>query len=505
MNKFRELAENTSGIRNRLFSQTIAIALAFSLFGIFVNNASTEKLFINKTKNDMIEIAENIKSYDLFGTDYYKDISELESKTNAYIEIYSLLTDTTIYATRNNEYLYGSQFDSADTKDKLLKTLEPPDPEDINEEDGSFFDIKQEIKGTAKYIVYNSFAGSFFAFRIYESLDVVEGTASVVVDLINILFAAIFVLVTSILIIYENLYIKPILTVNQVTKKMAQLDFSERCPKSTLKEINELGKSINHLSSALDMSLVDLREKNKQLQLDIYNEQQLDKAKNEFISNASHELKTPISIIQGYAEGLKIGINDGDDVDEYCDIIMEEAQKMNALVIKLLEICQYESGAHKLRKENFNILYVTESLLNPRIKLLKEEGITLCININPEYEAYADISSIDTIINNYVSNAVSHTVGEKLILICCKDIGDKYRFSVFNSGKNIADEDIGRIWDSFYRADKAHSRASGRFGLGLSFVKSIQELHDNDYGVFNRPNGVEFWIDIDKAKQITDN
>ncbi len=503
MNKLKEFAVNTSGIRNRLFSQTIAIALAFSLFGIFINNASTEKLFINRTKDEMLEIAERIQSYDLFSTDYYGDISELESVTNAYIEIYSLLTDTTIYSTRNNEYLYGGQFEHNDTKDKLLKTLEPPKLDEISD-DGSFFDIKQEIKGTAKYIVYNSFAGDYFAFRIYESLDVVEGTAKVVVDFINILCAAIFVLITSVLIIYENLFIKPILTVNQVTKKMAQLDFSERCPKSTLSEINELGRNINHLSSALDMSLVDLREKNKQLQLDIYNEQQLDKAKTEFISNASHELKTPISIIQGYAEGLKLGINDGDDVDEYCDIIMEEAQKMNVLVIKLLEICQYESGAHKLRKESFNILYVTESLLNPRIKLLKEDGITLCININPEYKAYADISSIDTIINNYVSNAVSHVGGLKLILVNCKDMGDKYRFSVYNSGKNIADEDIGKIWDSFYRADKAHSRASGRFGLGLSFVKSIQELHNNDYGVFNRPDGVEFWIDIDKAKPKVD-
>ena len=248
------------------------------------------------------------------------------------------------------------------------------------------------------------------------------------------------------------------------------------------------------------MALVDLREKNKQLQLDIYNEQQLDKAKNEFISNASHELKTPISIIQGYAEGLKLGITDGDDVGEYCDIIMEESQKMNALVLKLLEICQYESGAHKLRKENFNILYTAESLLKPRIKLLKEDGITLCININSAYNGYADVSSIDTIINNYVSNAVSHSDGKKLILVCCKDMGEKYRFSVYNSGKNIADEDIGRIWDSFYRADKSHSRAQGRFGLGLSFVKSIQELHKNDYGVINRPDGVEFWIDINKAK-----
>lgn len=500
MSKLKELAEKPSGIRKRLFLQTLVIALAFSVFGITINSFSTEKLFIERTKSEMCDIADQIKTYDLFSTDYYKDISELESLTNAYIEIYSLITETTIYSTRSNNYLYGGQFNSGSMEEKLIRTLEKPDEND----DGSYFDIKQEIRGTAKYICYNGVVDKFFAVRIYESLDVVESTAKLAIDFINIICAAVFVAIILVPVVYEHLYIKPILTVNQVTKKMAQLDFSERCPKSTINEINELGKSINHLSSALDMSLVDLRKKNKQLQLDIYNEQQLDKAKNEFISNASHELKTPISIIQGYAEGLKVGITDGDDIEEYCDIIMEEAQKMNSLVLKLLEMCQYESGGHKMKKENFNISYATESLLNPRIKLLKEEGITLCLNINPEYNGYADISSIDTVINNYVSNAVSHVSGTMLILICCKDIGNKYRFSVYNSGKNISNDDIGRIWDSFYRADKAHSRAAGRFGLGLSFVKSIQELHGNDYGVINRPDGVEFWIDIDKARVLDD-
>lgn len=496
MSKFKKFAGNSTGIRNRLFTETIAITLIFTLLVLCFNSSFTEKIFINRTKKEMCSIAEKIKTYDLLSTSYYKDISELESLTNAYIEIYSLVTETIIYATKNNDYLYGGQLNTSDTKEKLLRTIKMPE---LNS-DGSFFDTKQEIKGTAKYIVYNSVIGDFFAVRIYESLDVVESTSKLARDFINIFCAALFIVITSLLIVYENLYTKPILTVNNVAKKMAQLDFTQRCPKSKIREINELGKSLNQLSSALDMSLVDLREKNKQLEMDIYKEQQIDKAKNEFISNASHELKTPISIIQGYAEGLKIGITDGEDAEEYCDIIMEEAQKMNALVINLLEICQYESGVHKFKKENFNILYVTESLLRPRIKLLKDDGITLCININAGYEGCADVSSIDTIINNYVSNAVSHASGKKLILICCKDIGDKFRFSVYNSGQNISDEDIDRIWDSFYRADKAHSRAEGRFGLGLSFVKSIQELHKNGYGVINRPDGVEFWIDIDKAK-----
>ena len=247
------------------------------------------------------------------------------------------------------------------------------------------------------------------------------------------------------------------------------------------------------------MSLTDLKEKNEQLVQDIQKEQQLDKIRNEFISNASHELKTPISIIQGYAEGLKIGIAEGENAEEYCDIIIEESEKMNTLVLKLLEISQYESGFYKLQKSRFNISYAVESLLKPRVKLLKEDGITLCLNINPDYIGYGDVSKIDTVINNYVSNAVSHVSGDKLIIVNCQPVGKKYRVSVFNSGDNIKNEDIDKIWMSFYRADKSHSRAAGRFGLGLSFVKSIQEMHSNDYGIINRENGVEFWFDISKA------
>lgn len=212
---------------------------------------------------------------------------------------------------------------------------------------------------------------------------------------------------------------------------------------------------------------------------------------------------TPISIIQGYAEGIKVGIADGGDgVDEYCNIIIEESEKMNNLVLKLLEISQYESGLYHIQKSHFNIANNIESFLKPRVKLLKEKNITLCFNLNSEYIGYADVSTMNTVLNNYVSNAISHVSENGLILVTCTPAGEKYRVSVFNTGENIKQDDILKIWDSFYRADKSHSRSAGRFGLGLSFVRSIQEMHGNDYGVINRDNGVEFWFDISKALDI---
>ncbi len=502
MNKFIKIITRPLGIRNRLLSMTVAITLFISFSGLFINHYWTESFFEDMAKDEMLSIADEIKTYDLMSKSFYQNIAQLEITTNAYIEIY-LLPDIIIYSTKSNNYLYDSDSDSASTpepKGKNLKILEQPE---INP-DGSFFDKKQEIRGTAKYIVYNSVINDDYAVKIYLSLDVIESNAMLFRTFIMILCVLVILILIAVHIVYENLVTKPLITINNSAKQLAALNFDVKCPTSSIVEMDELGKNINLLSTSLDMALFDLQEKNKQLELDIQKEQQLDKARTEFISNASHELKTPIAIIQGYAEGLKVGIADKDSADEYCDIIMEETQKMNTLVVRMLEICQYESGGYKLMSQSFNIYDEIYRYLRRRIKLLKEDGITLVININPEYRGYGDISKIETIINNYVSNAVSHVKNENLIVINCQPAGDKYRLSVFNTGSIIADEDIDNIWSSFYRADKAHSRATGRFGLGLSFVKSIQELHNNSYGVINRDNGVEFWFDISKAHNMTE-
>lgn len=498
MNKLLKLITTPLGIRNRLLSLTVAVTLLFSSVGLIINYAWTDSFFEQMAKEDMLEIADEIKTYDLMSKSFYQSIAQLEITTNAYIEIY-LLPHIIIYSTKSNNYLYDSPNGPPSTpepKEKTLRILQQPQ---INP-DGSFFDKKQEIRGTAKYLVYNAVINDDYAVKIYMSLDVIESNAKIFQNFVTIFCLAIFIVLTGILVVYENMVTKPLISINNSTKQLASLNFDVRCPDSSIIELNELGKNINLLSTTLDMALFDLQEKNKQLEQDIKKEQQLDKARTEFISNASHELKTPIAIIQGYAEGLKMGIANKENSEEYCDIIMEEAQKMNTLVIRMLEICQYESGGYKLSPTRFNINETVNGFLKRRIRLLKDDGITLVININPGYIGYGDVAKIDTIINNYVSNAVSHVKNENLIIVNCQPHGDKYRVSVFNTGDNISPEDMENIWSSFYRADKAHSRATGRFGLGLSFVRSIQELHKNDYGVINRENGVEFWFDISKAQ-----
>ena len=176
---------------------------------------------------------------------------------------------------------------------------------------------------------------------------------------------------------------------------------------------------------------------------------------------------------------------------------------MNDLTMKLLDITKYESGAYQLMYENFNLKQLIGEWFDRNSKILKDKGISTSNEINADYIARGDSFILSTVVNNYLSNAVSHVSGENIITASAEDFGDKYRVYIYNTGENIAERDIDKIWNSFYRADKSLSRSQGRFGLGLAIVAAIQKLHGHDYGVENMPDGVRFWFDVSKGENKT--
>ena len=306
----------------------------------------------------------------------------------------------------------------------------------------------------------------------------------------------------AILIFYLRRFSKPIDNMCEITGRMAELDFSKKCPPTKLTEMTQLSESINTLSDALDGALTDLNEKNAKLLKDIENERTIDNLRQTFISGISHELKTPIAIIQGYAEGAKMfyEAGNGKAASEYCDVISEETVRMNNMIMRLLEITKYSSGACEPVREDFCIRDMVENWYEKNSALFEEKGITAVNEIDPDFTGNGDSIILYSVINNYLSNAVSHTDGDRKIICRAEDCGENYRVYVFNTGSHIEEKHIDKIWDSFYRADKALSRSQGRFGLGLAIVASIQKLHNQRYGVQNVPGGVEFWFDIEKAE-----
>jgi signal transduction histidine kinase len=283
---------------------------------------------------------------------------------------------------------------------------------------------------------------------------------------------------------------------------MSNLDFSQKCEVDRNDEIGILSESINKLSASLDTALTELKTTNEQLVSDIEKGRKLEKMRQDFVSSASHELKTPIAIIRGYAEGLKMNVGDSDaSAKEYCDIIMNEADKMNELVLSLLEASLYSSGMKSINKEEFSLNELVSEYMKAVKPIFDEKGITGSFESeNENCIVFADRAQIERVLSNYISNACSHAKGEKKIVVYITATEEKYKVSVYNSGSFIEEKDKENIFNSFYRADKAHSRAEGRFGLGLSIVKSIMDMHSSECGFNNVDTGVEFWFELEKMK-----
>ena len=293
---------------------------------------------------------------------------------------------------------------------------------------------------------------------------------------------------------------RPIKQLSNIAERMSELDFDVKYDGKDKGEIGLLGNSMNNMSKKLEENISQLKAANLELQRDIDKKEKLEQMRTDFLSNVSHELKTPIALIQGYAEGLKEGITDDpESMDFYCSVIMDEAAKMNDMVKRLLTLNQIEFGEDELVMERFDINELVKSVAsaNELRASQKELKITYDIKDTPLY-VWADEYKVEEVITNYISNAINHCCNENIIKVAVGQIDkENVRVSVFNTGKNIPEEDIDHIWEKFYKVDKARTREYGGNGIGLSIVKAIVESMGKKCGVNNLPDGVEFWFDLD--------
>ena len=296
---------------------------------------------------------------------------------------------------------------------------------------------------------------------------------------------------------------RPIMELKKISEKMTKLDFETRYKSRGQNEIDLLGEHINELSGALEKTICELKTANNELKRDIEKKEQIDEMRKEFLSNVSHELKTPIALIQGYAEGLKEGISD-DDVENrnfYWDVIMDEAKKMNTLVKKLLDLNQLEFGNDVVTMERFDIVALVGNFITSADILIHQKDIELRHASREPIYVWADEFKTEEIVRNFFSNALNHVNGDNVIEIKYRLIedenADRVRVSVFNTGEPIPEDALPHIWEKFYKVDKARTREYGGSGVGLSIVKAIMESMNQQYGVINYTNGVEFWFELE--------
>lgn len=303
-------------------------------------------------------------------------------------------------------------------------------------------------------------------------------------------------------------FTNPILELNIIANKMSKLDFSKKYePTGSNDEIDELGKSINLMSQKLEGTIKQLRSSNIELERDIEEKSKIDEMRKTFISDVSHELKTPIALIQGYSEGLLENVNNDEESRKfYAEVILDETNKMDKLVKQLLELMKLEYGKREFNNKEFNIVELEKEVIRKTNVMIEEKQAEIKFDENEDIIVFADDFYIEQVLTNYLTNAIKNVkemYGEKYIKISNEINKEEQKvcIKVFNTGKQISEENLNRIWNRFYKADESRHREDSGTGIGLAFVKAIMSNYDNKYGVKNLENGVEFYFELDMRQK----
>lgn len=463
-----------------------------------VNNIFLEKFYVqNKTNaiNDAyVRINEVVSNGDITSEEFDLELRKTCDMYNIGILVIDAESNTIKSSGRDVERLMRRLYDNFFNPSPTIKYLE--------ENDKYYLATSMDKLTSTEYIEMWGVLDNGNMFLIRSPLESIRDSVSIsnrflaYVGLIGTIISAFLIWFVTARVT------KPIMELKDISEKMTQLDFETKYNSRSLNEIDLLGEHMNELSRTLEKTISELKTANNELKRDIEKKEQIDEMRKEFLSNVSHELKTPIALIQGYAEGLKEGINDDVESREfYCEVIMDEAGKMNVMVKKLLDLNQLEFGNDVVVMERFDIVAMIENFLASAEILIDPNGITLKHEAHAPIYVWADEFKTEEVVRNFFSNAMNHVEGDKLIEIKYNLIEEqdrnRVRVSVFNTGSPIPEESLPHIWEKFYKVDKARTREYGGSGVGLSIVKAIMESMNQRYGVINYTNGVEFWFELE--------
>ncbi len=373
-----------------------------------------------------------------------------------------------------------------------------PDPQILKQSEYYTMQKVMDSKTKTEYIEMLGWLDEGQVFYMRTPLENIRESAAIA-NRFLIYVGMVAIIISSIVIwIVSGKITGPVLELAHISERMTRLDFEAKYTGTSKNEIALLGDNINELSRTLEENIRELKTANNELQKDIEKKNRIDEMRKEFLSNVSHELKTPIALIQGYAEGLQEGINeDAESRKFYCDVIVDEASKMNQMVQRLMTLNQLEFGNDMVNMERFDIVTLICNYLQSASILVKQNDISLRMEQYEPIYVWADEFKTEEVFTNYFSNAVNHCTGEKIIDIRLKQWENKVRITVFNTGSPIPEDSIPRIWEKFYKVDKARTREYGGSGVGLSIVKAIMESMHQGYGVENYDNGVAFWFELE--------
>lgn len=466
------------------------------LLCLLANSTLLEKYYINNKKNVLIKSYASINAAssagDITSELYDIELQKIRDKYN--INVLVLDSDSKMVKTTMIDqefaikHLLNNIFYGVNKEDVLV------------DNEGYMIQIVTDGRTQTEYIEMWGMLDNGYFFILRSALESIQESVSISNRFMA--YVGFIAIIVSILLVIglANRITKPIMELAGISERMKHLDFNAKYTGNDRTEIAILGHNINEMSEALESTISELKTANNQLLKDIEKKDQIDEMRREFLSNVSHELKTPIALIQGYAEGLREGINDDEESREfYCDVIIDEAAKMNIMVRKLLTLNQLESGSEVVSMERFDITALIRNYISSSDILLKERDISVRME---DYEAiyvWGDEFKVEEVFMNYFTNAIHYAQGENIIDVKLRSVDRQVRISVFNTGAPIPQDSIEHIWEKFYKVDKARTREYGGSGIGLSIVKAIMESMNQKFGVVNYENGVEFWFMLDVA------
>ena len=501
MKKIREQIKDIKKKKKTKLFFTISLTIVLIIFFlIIVNNFALEQFYLYSKENTIKSVYNQLNEY-YNSPDENKDIeSELEkiSIKNNFDILIKDNNGISVYTTNKN--FTSGITNMYDIMGKLGINI----GEELESNDNFTIKRQRDSKNGLAYIMLSGRLDNGYFLYVRIPITSIQDSVNISNNFL-ILIAGIAILISAIMVsIISKKFTEPITELNNIAKKMANLDFSQKYQVSnTDDEINTLGKSINIMSEKLEGTIKQLRNSNIELERDIEEKSKIDEMRKSFISDVSHELKTPIALIQGYSEGLIENVTTDDESKKfYAEVILDETNKMDKLVKQLLELMKLEYGKRQFNNTVFNIVEAEKEVIRKSKVMLKEKEIKVEFEENREIKVLADDFYIEQVITNYITNAIKNTkeqYGKKIIRIT-NDVNiekNKVRIKVFNTGNNIKEEDLNRIWNRFYKADESRNREDGGTGIGLSFVKAIMNNYENAYGVINKEDGVEFYFDLD--------
>ena len=447
----------------RIQYRLLVIIIFIGFVGMIAPILYTKSLALNQAKDSIVEKLRSHSTTFLI----YSNISERDTFQKM-VEEYSIASKLRITLIAADGTVIGESslpMDQLSQMDNHLSRPEVIDAIDENEGYASRYSntLKTEFIYFAKQVDQNQFGYKYV--RVAQSLKSVENLASKYREFYYLIIAIIIFVIIMTWFLLKSWLTDPILELTKAARDISQGDLKRRVVIRTgVVQIDELADNMNKMTIALERGYRGIKK--------------MEKVRSEFLGNVTHELKTPISSISGYIETLLEGaINDKTVNVSFLERSLENAHRLEELVTDLVEISRIETGELKMNFEYFNLLDILTNLIKDAKQRNTNKKIKIDLDIpDKKLFVYGDKSRLDQVISNLLSNALQYT-DEGYIKIKANRRDDEIVFSIIDTGIGIAQKALKRIFERFYRTDKARDRKKGGTGLGLSIAKHIIEAH----------------------------